>query len=127
VITNGRLVSGWHEQEAVEAWRWTERKFSAAFAEIASDTQHTLSLDFFLPAPIEESFGTVELAGSVNGYALPAQCFSKSGQYRYQTPVPDAALIDRPVVVEFTLDKALAPTERDRRELGLIVSSVRLS
>jgi len=46
----------------VEAWRWTERKVFRCFAEIASDTQHTLSLDFFLPAPIEERFGTVELA-----------------------------------------------------------------
>ena len=57
-----------------------------------------LSLDFFLPAAVEESLGPVELSATVNGYALPARSFAKSGQYRYEEPVPKSALIGRPAL-----------------------------
>lgn len=120
-ITNGRLLSGWHRQENFENWRWTEKKFTVSF----SDVGHQLTLDFFLPEAIE-NLGTLELGCRVNGHALPARTFDKSGSYQYEEMVGDAALADTPVMVEFTLSQALAPRDNDRRELGVVVSSVRL-
>ena len=69
----------------------------------------------------------MELSVTVNGCALPSRSFAKAGYYKYQESVPEMALTSRPVAVEFTLSKALPPGDHDRRELGLIVSSVRLS
>ena len=120
-------MSGWHEQECVETWRWTERKFSAVFTDLASDTDHVLSLDFFLPEVIQNALGSLEIGGSINGHPLAPKSFARSGHYKYEQTVPESALIKRPVVVEFTLDKALPPGERDSRELGLVVASLRLS
>jgi tRNA (mo5U34)-methyltransferase len=125
-ITNGRLVSGWHYQECFEAWRWTEKKFSVAFTGIARDDRHVLSLDFFLPAAVETESGNLEVRCSINGHALPRREFAKSGHYKYEEPVPDAALTRSPVVAEFTLNNAFRPGVHDQRELGIVVSSVRL-
>jgi len=69
-LTDGRLVSGWHRAEGFENWRWTERKFSVAFTDIAAGAPHVLTLEFFLPAVIEENLGALELRGSVNGHPL---------------------------------------------------------
>jgi SAM-dependent methyltransferase len=126
-ITNGQLAGGWHEQESFQTWRWTERKFSAVFSDIASGADHALRLDFFLPAAIHDALGAVEIAGSINGFALHPETFAKAGHYTYEEPVPDSALIGQPVLVEFTLNKALPPSGNDPRELGLVVESVRLS
>src|SRR5262245_34894577 len=126
-ITNGRLVSGWHYQECFEAWRWTEKKFSVAFTNVARDARHMLSLDFFLPAGMESQSGNLEIRCSINGHALPQTEFVKSGHYKYEEPVPDSALRGKPVVAEFTLNHSFRPGEHDQRELGIVVSSVRLS
>jgi SAM-dependent methyltransferase len=120
-LTNGRLMSGWHSQECFEAWRWTEKRFSVAFANVAPDARHVLSLDFFLPADVN-----LELRCSINGHVLPQKDFAKSGHYKYEEPVPEFALTRSPVVAEFTLNKAFQ-RENDERELGIVVSSVRLS
>lgn len=126
-ITNGRLIGGWHAQECFESWRWTEKRFSVAFTNVARDARHVLSLDFFLPAAVESLSGNLELRCSINGYPLPHKNFATSGHYKYEEPVPDSALIGSPVVAEFTLNKAFRPGEHDDRELGIVVSSVRLS
>jgi hypothetical protein len=86
-----------------------------------------VSLDFFLPAAIHDALGPLELAGSINGFALRPETFAKPGHYAYHQPVPDSALISQPVFVEFTLNKALQPSGNDPRELGLVVASIRLS
>ena len=71
--------------------------------------------------------GTLELRCSINGHALPQRDFAKSGHYKYEEPVPDSALTGSPVVAEFILNKSFRPGEHDQRELGIVVSSVRLS
>ncbi len=126
-ITNGRLISGWHYQECFEAWRWTEKNFSVSFTNIARDAPNVLSLDFFLPAANERESGPLEVRCSVNGHALPQREFAKSGHYKYEEPVPESALIKTPIVAEFSLNNAFVPGEQDQRELGIVVSSVRLS
>jgi tRNA (mo5U34)-methyltransferase len=126
-ITNGVLESGWHEQEGFESWRWTERKFCAVFTDIDAGAEHVLSLEFFLPAALEEALGAVELTATINGFPLPARRFGRAGHYQYKERAPEASLSQRPVKVEFMLDKALAPSEGDSRELGLVVASIRLS
>ena len=126
-ITNGWLASGWHHQEYFNAWRWTQKEFSVSFANIDDDARHVLSLDFFLPAALESPSGSLELCCSINGRPLPRREFAKSGYFKYEEPVPAAALVERPVVAEFTLSHAIRPGEHDPRELGIVVSSVRLS
>ena len=124
-ITNGLLGSGWHEPEGFEDWRWTERTFSVVFPDVG-DEAHSVSLRFFLPPAIEDRLGAVELGATVNGRDLSRRGYAKSANYTYHELIPEAALIDRPVVVAFTLSQALPPSPSDPRELGIVVSSVRL-
>ena len=98
-----------------------------AFTNVARDARHMLSLDFFLPAGMESQSGNLEIRCSINGHALPQREFAKSGHYKYEEPVPDSALRGKPVVAEFTLNHSFRPGEHDQRELGIVVSSVRLS
>ncbi|HTM48286.1 MAG TPA: methyltransferase domain-containing protein [Bryobacteraceae bacterium] len=121
-LTNGRLLSGWHQQETFEAWRWTEKKFAVVFPKVSRPGPHVLRLDFFLP----DGRDRLSIACSINGTALAERTFVKSGHYRYEAAVPDPALTGRSVLAEFGLSDAFAPGDRDERELGIVVSSVQL-
>jgi tRNA (mo5U34)-methyltransferase len=123
-ITNGELLSGWYREERLEAWLWTEKRFSVAFTNV-SNAPHVLSLEFFLP-DAKEKQRSLELGCAINGHKLPQREFAKSGHHKYEEPVPDTALAGSPVIAEFTVNNAFPSGEHDLRELGIIVASVRL-
>src|SRR5262249_58926486 len=91
-LTNGRLISGWHEQEGFETWRWTEKRFSVAFPNAGAGERHTLILDFFLPHAVERQ----GIVCTVNGRQVPSREFDQPGHYRYEAAIPEEALRERP-------------------------------
>lgn len=119
-----QLLKGWHELEQ-GSWRWTERCFSALIKTPAAE-RVTLHLAFrILPGPLA-ALGPLTLGASVNGAVLPAETYSAPGDHTYIRNIPRSALGAPNIQVEFQIDKALAPSDADRRELGLIVSSLDL-
>lgn len=122
-----QLIRGFHDVEA-GAWRWTMGKFSVTLSPPpkASETGAKLILRLMAPEPVIKKLGPVKLSASVEGVALPAETYSKDGQYVYTQDVPAQALGKRVVTVDFTLDKFLPPGEADQRELGLVVTAVGL-
>ncbi len=118
-----QLLKGWHTIEE-GSWRWTERQFSLALKIPASGKPATLEMKFAAPEPLLAKLGSVTVTARVNGAALPAQSYDKPGEQFYRRSVSGATLSGDVARVDFELDRALPPTETDRRELGLVVISV---
>ena len=122
-----QLVSGFHDVEA-NAWRWTMQRFSVNLRPPARAAQQGAVLEFHLtvPPPTIEKLGSITLAASIGGAALAPETYSKAGEYTYRRDVPLTALGGDSARIDFQLDKAIPPGDVDKRELGVVASSVAL-
>jgi len=50
----------------------------------------------------------------------------QGGSYEYIVDVPTGALFADILSVDFSLNKAMPPSERDARELGVVVSAIQI-
>ena len=82
-----------------------------------------LRLHLAIPEPLIQRLGTLQLSAVANGAILEPEQFPESGEYRYEREIEADG---GEVVVEFELDKALAPDPPDQRELGVMVLSLEL-
>ena len=57
---------------------------------------------------------------------LPAETYTKPGQYTYTRDVAASLLAGESTKIEFQLDKAMAPANGDMRELGIVARSIGL-
>jgi hypothetical protein len=122
-----QLVSGFHDVEA-NAWRWTMQKFSVNLRPPARSSQQgaVLELHLTVPPPTIEKLGSITLSASLGGAALAPETYSKAGEYTYRRDVPAIALGGDSARIDFQLDRAIPPGEADKRELGIVASSVAL-
>ena len=122
-----QLARGFHDIEA-HAWRWTMRQFSVYLRPPRGSAQKgaVLTVNLTVTPAILEIEKTISLSASVNGNKLGDETWSTPGNYIYKCDVPATLLTGDAVRVDFELDKALPPTEKDARELGLVVSRVGL-
>jgi hypothetical protein len=120
-----QLLQGWYPVEQ-GAWRWTEKHFAVALKVPAKGKAATLEFKFTLPEAEVAQLHSVTLAATINGTALTAETYTKPGDQVYARSVPATALGAGAVRVDFQLDKALPPNERDQRELGVVATSVGL-
>ena len=114
-VPRSQLAGGWHVLEN-GAWRWTERRFSVALA------PGTRSMTLKCAAP-EVLLTPLTLTASVNGLPLATHQLPHAGDYEFVLRIPAT---DRETLVEFELDRALAPDALDNRERGIIVRAVEL-
>lgn len=124
---SAQLVRGFSNVEA-DAWRWTTSRFSVVLRPPAGSAQNgaKLELNFALHETVVNKLGPVTVTATVGGMSVGSETYSKAGDYIFSHEVPASALAADVVTVEFTTDKALAPTEQDKRELALIVKSIGL-
>ncbi len=120
-----QLLKGFHGVEQ-GSWRWTEKQFSVALQPPAPGKPATLQLKLSLPDVLIQRLQSITLSATVNGVALPSETYTESGAHVYTQSVPAQALTGASVRVDFSVDKALGPDDSDRRELGVVVSSVGL-
>jgi hypothetical protein len=125
-MTN-QLVRGFYEIES-DAWRWTMQNFAVNLRPPAhaARTGAVLELQFHIPDSSFKKLGPITLSATVAGSGLAPETYSKPGEYTYQRDVPTDALSGDAVLVEFRLDKAIPPGDVDKRELGVVTSSVGL-
>lgn len=123
--TAAQLLNGFYPVES-NAWRWTAGHFSVALRppRSAAQTGATLEFKFALPEAVVSKVGAVSLSASVNGTPLSPEKYTKSGQFTYSREVPPNLLTGDSVKVDFALDKPLPPSPGDRRELGVIATSM---
>ncbi|HVO96663.1 MAG TPA: hypothetical protein VMT15_01285 [Bryobacteraceae bacterium] len=124
---SAQLVRGFSNVEA-DAWRWSTSKFSVVLRPPAGAAQNgaKLQMVFTLHEAVVKPLGPITVNATVNGTAVAPETYSAAGDYTYTKDVPASALGSDVVTVEFTTDKALAPTDKDKRELALIVKSIGL-
>jgi hypothetical protein len=124
---SAQLVRGFSNVEA-DAWRWSTSKFSVVLRPPPGAAQNgaKLELNFTLHDAVVSKLGPVTVTATVNGTPVAAETFSAPGDFTYSHEVPPSALGSDVVTVEFSTDKALPPTEKDKRELALIVKTIGL-
>ena len=122
---SAQLVKGWHDVEQ-GSWRWTMGKFSVMLSPPprAAERGANLVLRLVVPEPVAQKLAPIKLSASVDGVALPEETITKSGEAVYSREVPARALAKGVVTVDFSLDKSLPPSDADRRELGVVVTTV---
>ncbi len=119
-----QLLRGFHGLEQ-NAWRWTERKFSVMLQPPPPGQPVIVNLAFTLPGVVTEAVGPITVTARVNGEEIGSQTYPEPGEaQQFEAETPAELIGSEPAEVEFELDKAMPPSERDPRELGIIVSSV---
>jgi hypothetical protein len=124
---SAQIVRGFSNVEA-DAWRWSTSKFSIVLRPPPGAAQNgaKLELNFTLHEAVVSKLGPVTVNAVVNGTTVAPETFSQAGDFVYSHDVPASALGSDVVTVEFSTDKALPPTEKDKRELALIVKTIGL-
>ena len=122
-----QLAGGFYEIEA-NAWRWTMQKFAVNLRPPARSAQQgaVLELHLTVPPPSIQKLGSITLSASAGGTPLAPETYSKAGEYTYRRDVPSNLLAGDAVRIDFQLDKAVPPGDVDKRELGIVASSVGL-
>ncbi len=125
-LANMELLSGWHNAEE-GGWRWTRREFSA-LATVTAEPGSALQLQvqFFLSGDVIRVLGPITLRCRAEGRPLEPAFYPEAGDMVYRATLP-ALPADAPILLQFSLDKALPPGEMDDRELGIIVQSIDVS
>ena len=120
-----QLIKGFHTLEQGR-YRWTMGQFSVILRPPvqASERGARLILQLGIPESSIRKLKSMKLSASVDGVALPEETYTKPGGYFYSRDVPPQALAKRVVAVNFKLDKCLPPGDSDRRELGVVMTSV---
>jgi hypothetical protein len=123
----GQLLDGFY---AVEdgAWRWSAKQFSVKLRvpEGASKKGGTLRLLLTVPPAVIEKSGSIALSASLEGSTLASETYSAAGQYTYRRDVPASLLGGSDTTVTFQLDKSMTPDGPDKRDLGVVVSTIAL-
>ena len=122
-----QLVKGFHGVEAA-AWRWTEKLFTVALRPPFGSAQKgaKLTVKLTVPAVTIEKLKSVALSANAGGSALPPETYTTAGDYLYVRDIPASVLTGETLRVDFQLDKAMAPSGADIRELGIIVLNIGL-
>lgn len=123
----GQLLSGFYGIEG-NAWRWTAGHFALLMKTPPAAAQKGAVLTFALAIPdvIAQKLGAVKLSAAAGGKELKSETYSKAGSYTFTADIPPDALAKETVTIEFAMNKSLAPSPQDGRELGLIASSASL-
>jgi hypothetical protein len=123
-----QLVTGFYDIEE-HAWRWTAQRFSVVLRPPAGGAERgaTLTVQLAVPDAVLSKLKTISLSGTIGQTPLSPETYTQSGPFTYTRDIPASVLNAEAVRIDFQLDKALPPgTGGDRRELGVIVSSVGL-
>jgi hypothetical protein len=122
-----QLASGFYDIES-NAWRWTMQKFAVNLRPPARAAQQgaVLELHLTVPQPSIQKLGSITLSAAIGGAALAPETYSKQGEYIYRRDIPANLLAGDAVRIDFQLDKAMPPGDVDKRELGIVASSVGL-
>jgi FkbM family methyltransferase len=124
--TSSQLVRGFHAPEG--GWRWTTGHFTVALRRPAdAETKGArLVMNFSIPDSSLKQLKTMTLAAKVGGTELPPDTFTTAGNHEFRRDLPRSSMDKDIVYVDFSLDRYLAPSARDGRELGVVVTSLGL-
>jgi hypothetical protein len=117
------ILEGWHQPEE-SGWRWTEREFSARVRSASGRRPRRVIVDLFLSEQLIDHVNPLRLSLSVNGFALTPEVYRSVGPQTLVRSLRGPAAKD--FLLAFSLSGALPPSDRDPRERGVVVSSIRV-
>lgn len=119
-----QLIKGFFPAES--GGRWTTRTFSATLKPppAAARKGAVLLLRFGIPDTSMQRLRNIQISATVGGIALAPEQYKTAGEFFYIRNVPASAFHGDTATVDFALDKALPPNETERRELGVVVTTV---
>ena len=122
-----QLLWGFHELSD-NSWRWTTRKFTVALQRPIGSEQSgaQVHLRFFVPDNEIKALGPIQLTAQVAAYRLRSMKIRQGGSHEYIADVPKGALFADILSVDFSLNKAMPPSEKDARELGVVVTAIQM-
>ncbi|MBI5280570.1 MAG: hypothetical protein HY858_02725 [Candidatus Solibacter usitatus] len=122
---SSQLLSGFHEVEQ-GAWRWTMKEFAVSLAPPPESALKgvRLELEFSLPQAVAGKLMGMSITPAVSGVRLKPFKVEKAGDQKASFEVSYEQLRGEAVIVQFFLDKWIAPGDGDSRELGLVVSRI---
>lgn len=122
-----QLIRGFHGLES-GAWRWTAKSFTVLLRPPVASAQRgaTLNFNFVIPDVVIQKLSGVTLSATVGQTKLKSETFSKPGNYTFSADIAPELLVKDALTFDFTLDKAIAPSSADVRELGIIATGVGL-
>ena len=122
-----QLAGGFYEIES-DAWRWTAQKFAVKLRPPAGVGPQgaVLELHLTVPPPSIAKLGPITLTATAGDTVLAPETYAKAGEYTYRRDIAANLLTGDSVRIDFQLDKAMPPSDADKRQLGIIVSSVGL-
>jgi len=123
-----QLIRGFHGLEN-DSWRWTMKNFTVALRPPAGAAQSGahLELKLTIPAVILDRVGPITVTGRVGGAELAPETYSQAGDGAYARDIPASALAGDAVSFDFSVDKAIPPSNKDARELAIIVRTIGLT
>lgn len=121
-LSQAELLHGWHAPESA-GWRWTEQRFSARI-DAGPGRPARVEMRLFVPQALIDRYGSVTLQATANGSSLPSQTFRESGRFVYRATLLEPPPPGGQVRLDFSLDRVLAPSEADERELGIVVAAL---
>lgn len=121
-----QLLKGFYRTE--ESWRWTAGQFSVLLGipKRAAASGGVLKLRFAIPEAVLSQVHEQTLSASINGKPLAPETYRTSGVQTYTQTISPELLTGQGVQVDFTVNPVLPPGAADKRELGVIASSVSL-
>lgn len=122
-----QLLSGWHQVEG-NAWRWTARNFAVILRPPPGSATLGAILRFQLSVPsvVITTLKFVTLSASIGSVHLSPETYLQPCDAVYARDIPPSILSGDSVRVDFSLDKAMEPSQADGRELGVIAHSLSL-
>jgi hypothetical protein len=110
--------TGFHVLEQ-GGWRWTMREFSLTFPTYAAKT---LTIHVNVPEVAIQKLGAITLSIRAGEHVLAPEVFSRAGDFHVTRTLEEGW----GTRFEFRVDRTLAPTAQDSRELGIIFVDARL-
>ena len=122
-----QLVSGWYQVEQ-NAWRWTARNFAVVLRPPPGSATLGATLKFQLSVPdvVIKRLKFVTISASLLGLHLSPETYVTPSDAIYARDIPPGILSGDSVRVDFSLDKAIPPSQGGGRELGVIAHSLSL-
>lgn len=124
---SNQLLEGFYKIEG-GSWRWTKKRFSVILAPPPGSASKgaELVMRFAVPPPVINKLGPVTISAKIGSLVLAPETCKQAGLHTYRRDLGTRALASDAITVTFSLDKFLPPSNTDRRELGIIVSSIGL-
>jgi Dolichyl-phosphate-mannose-protein mannosyltransferase len=117
-----KQLDGFYDIE--NGWRWSKGQFSITLG--SGPAHEKLVVQLYIPDSIIQKLGAITLTAKIGDHPLAPETYRKPGQYTFARDLESSWIHGGANRIDFSLDKSLAPTPADNRELGIVVLSAAL-